>query len=125
MQCIVNLEDDLNLHELDIQSASHLSEDHSYFTLDDVQAAAPIVDAHNVRTEGTRIHEKVSQGTDLYMVNQTSYKPLAALRKGKLEHYRSSDFMTNVSRFELGYSAKRAMPDGECSPNDLQVHTIS
>ena len=58
-------------------------------------------------------------------MNQKSYEPPTALHKGKLEHCRSSEFMAKVHRFELCLSAKRVMPVGKCSPNDLQVHTNS
>ena len=90
-----------------------------------MRAAAPTVDAHNDCTEGTRIHEKFSQGTDLYKLNQLSYEQPAALHTSKLEPYRSSEFIANVHRFEPGLGTTRVIPAGGCSPNDLQVHIIS
>ena len=64
-----------------------------------MQTAALTVVAHNVRTEGTRIDEKVPQGTNSYMVNQTSYEPSTALHKGKLKPCRNSEFRASVPRF--------------------------
>ena len=70
----VDLKNDLNFHKPDNQSAS-------YYTLIDMQPAAPTVYAPKYRTKGTCIHEEVLKGTDLYKVNQMSYESPATLHK--------------------------------------------